>query len=80
LTGYQKNLDDFFEAFTNIPAGTSPIWMSVNGGQPPPTSPNDTTYKLIDGEASLDLQTSIPIVYPQNVTVWQNDDPYWVSK
>jgi tripeptidyl-peptidase-1 len=31
----------------------------------------------VDGEANLDLQSALPIIYPQNATIFQTDDSYY---
>lgn len=66
----QQDLNLFFANFTpNIPNGTHPALASIDGGPGP-------TNRLSDagGEVSLDIQLAFPIVYPQSITIYQEDD------
>lgn len=63
----QSDLNTYWERFyPKIPTGTAPTFVSIDGG-------NDT-YGFPLGEADLDVQISWPIIYPQNVTVFNSDD------
>lgn len=80
-TGWQDDLDRLLEAYTDIPVGTSPIVDLIDGargppkGEPPHIKPwYSWPWRLIQGEDSLDLAMAVPIVYPQNITVFQTDD------
>ena len=42
-TDYQGDLDNFYEALTNIPVGTAPIDVLIDGAPPPPSGPKDKT-------------------------------------
>ena len=69
--------------------GTSPKFLSIDGAEGPldqltrhekPTPPHwwfAWPWKLVQGEDTLDLATAMPIVYPQNVTLFHTDDRYW---
>jgi tripeptidyl-peptidase-1 len=64
----QKDLDLFFTKFaSNIPNGTHPILKSIDGGVAP--TPNNA-----GPESVLDFQLSFPLVYPQNINLFQTDD------
>jgi tripeptidyl-peptidase I len=67
---YQPDLDLFFTNFTpQIPNGTHPHVYSIDGA-PGPT----TNASLAGEEAELDIQLAYPIVYPQKIAIWQEDD------
>lgn len=76
-TDYQGDLDKFYKAFTDIPVGTEPIDLSIDGAPPPPSGPKDKTWDVVGGESNLDLMTALPIIYPQNATIFQTDDLYY---
>ncbi|PCG93932.1 hypothetical protein PENOC_085330 [Penicillium occitanis (nom. inval.)] len=67
----QTDLNSYWAAYPSygIPNGTAPILKSIDGG----TAPGS----LVDGESNLDFSLAFPIVYPQNVTLFQTDDQYW---
>lgn len=70
---YQEDLDLFFSEFTPyIANGTHPSLISVDGGTSLTTDPNEA-----GGEVELDLLLSYPIVYPQSIAIWQEDDDYY---
>ena len=77
LIDYQGDLDKFYQYFTHIPNGTAPIDLSIDGGAPPPSAPHARDWHKVGGESDLDLQSALPIVYPQNVTVYQTDDRHY---
>ncbi|KAH8798638.1 peptidase S8/S53 domain-containing protein [Xylogone sp. PMI_703] len=58
--------------FTDIPPETRPINITIDISQ---THYNDNFS--FDGEASLDIQMALPLVYPQNITIYQVDDDYY---
>jgi tripeptidyl-peptidase I len=64
----QKDLDRFFTRFTDIPNGTHPRYISIDGGIGPGKGGD---------ESELDLDCAYPIVYPQNVTLYQVDDAFY---
>jgi tripeptidyl-peptidase I len=67
----QDDISLFFKHFaTNVPSGTGPKVISVDGGTAP-VAPNDTRNS---GESDIDLDLSISLIYPQSVTVYQVDD------
>lgn len=69
----QKDLNQFYKSFApSIPAGTGPKVDNIDGGSAPgPVSG-------AGGEADLDFDIAIPIVYPQGTELYQtvanNDD------
>ncbi|KAF2098918.1 putative protease S8 tripeptidyl peptidase I [Rhizodiscina lignyota] len=69
----QEDLDLFFSNFTKyIPNGTHPTLKSIDGGVAPTTNVSNA-----GGESDLDFQLAYPIVYPQEIVVYQVDDiPY----
>ncbi|EMC94319.1 hypothetical protein BAUCODRAFT_111098 [Baudoinia panamericana UAMH 10762] len=67
----QQDLNLFFAEYApNVPNGTSPIVLSVDGGEAPvaPDDPNNT------GESDIDIDMSFSLIYPQNVIIYQVDD------
>lgn len=69
----QEDLDLFFANFTpQIPKGTTPIPLNIDGANAVTTNVSDAGE-----EAMLDLELVYPIVYPQTVTVFQEDDPVY---
>ncbi|KAL3296168.1 Aorsin [Colletotrichum asianum] len=65
----QEDLNLFFAKYTpNIPNGTHPTLVSIDGGFAP------AEPKFADGESDLDLQVAYPIIHPQGVTLYQTDD------
>ncbi|KUJ20186.1 subtilisin-like protein [Mollisia scopiformis] len=67
----QADLDTFFANFTPyIPQGTHPVPAFIDGAQAP------VPQYDAGPESDLDLQLSYPIIYPQNVTLFQTDDLY----
>ena len=77
---YQGDLDKFFKHYTDIPVGTSPIFKSIDGGVRPPNSTHAANFLDVGGEADLDLQCALPIIYPQNATIFQTDDRHWAEE
>lgn len=67
----QQDITLFFESFApNVPAGTAPKVISVDGG----TSPVAPGSVRNGGESDIDLDLSISLIYPQSVIVYQVDD------
>ena len=65
----QEDLNLFFSHFAaRIPQGTHPTLASIDGGEAP------VPVGQAGGESDLDFQLVYPIVYPQEVTVYQVDD------
>ncbi|KAN0104205.1 subtilisin-like protein [Hyaloscypha variabilis] len=68
----QKDLDSFFTTYRkDIQNGTHPIGANVDGGM---QSTTDLYQALAGGEVALDLQLAYPIVYPQEITLYDVDD------
>lgn len=62
----QEDLDQFFElAAPKIPAGTGPNLDLINGATAP-NAPEDA-----GGESDLDFDMAYPIIYPQQITLFQ---------
>lgn len=62
----QEDLDKFFANYSsNIPQGTHPIPDLINGAK------GTTTVDKASTEADLDFEVAYPIVYPQNLTLYQ---------
>jgi tripeptidyl-peptidase-1 len=67
----QSDLDSFFAAYSpNIPKGTKPVLKSINGAQAPGTNGS------AEGEADLDIEIALPLIYPQAMQVYQVDTSY----
>ncbi len=67
----QSDLDKFYSSFaTNIPKGFGPKIDLIDWGSTKP-NPNNA-----EGEAALDFQVSIPIIYPQSTEVYQAKDNF----
>ena len=67
----QADLDLFFENYApQIPEGTTPEVISIDGG----TAPVSAKSVLNFGESDVDLDLAYSLVYPQEVTVYQVDD------
>lgn len=79
----QTDLDIFFTRYTNgrIPNGTHPAGYSIDGGRGNATFQQWPTSNNGD-EASLDLDLAYPIVYPQEIGVWSENDlhyQHWIK-
>lgn len=70
---YLPDLDPFFKNFTSpeIPAGTRPDFISIDGGQPSNLSVAQMGEVV---ESALDFQTSYSIIYPQKLRLYQVGD------
>lgn len=68
----QQDLNQFFANFTSIPNGTHPSTNSVDGGV-------SKTDKVSEGggEILLDLDVAYPIVYPQSIVIWDENDLHY---
>jgi len=55
-------------------SGTHPTLDSIDGGFAPVTN-----ISQAGGEANLDFELAIPIIYPQTTTLYQTDDPYYAE-
>lgn len=65
----QKDLDLFFANMSShIPQGTHPIPAFIDGAKAP------VSVEQAGGESDLDFELAYPIVYPQNITLYQTDD------
>lgn len=72
-----EDLDLFFDNYApDIPVGTRPQNLSVDQAAWFYDDPNDP-YKTYAAEADLDIQIAWPVIYPQNITVFQVDDVYY---
>lgn len=62
----QQDLNMYFKAFAPyVPQGTHPTLVSIDGGKAPVPQPR------AGGESDIDFSISIPLVYPQTVTLYQ---------
>lgn len=70
----QADLDMFYEEYAPwIPTGTGPIPAFIDGAEAPvPTAEGG-------GESDLDFQMAYPILYPQQITLYQTDDRYYAT-
>ncbi|RFU34730.1 hypothetical protein B7463_g1647, partial [Scytalidium lignicola] len=65
----QADLDLFLETYTEVPSGTSPVYLPIDGGYLAPGNDSATL-----GESNLNLQFAIALVYPQPVSMYQTGD------
>ncbi|KAI0896255.1 Pro-kumamolisin, activation domain-containing protein [Annulohypoxylon nitens] len=69
----QIDLDHFLSDFApNVPLGTHPTVLSVDGG----TAPGAQGEGI---ESLLDLTLAIPLLYPQKTSIYQVDDNYYAN-
>ncbi|EME83733.1 uncharacterized protein MYCFIDRAFT_61094 [Pseudocercospora fijiensis CIRAD86] len=69
----QQDLDEFYTRYyPEIPNGTHPITISVDGGAGPAIN---RTVRESGTEPALDIQVALPLIYPQTITVYQVEDP-----
>jgi tripeptidyl-peptidase-1 len=62
---YQKNLDEYFTSFApNVPNGTHPELVSINGGTAPAKHAGGAS-----GEANLDFMVAYGLLGPVNITL-----------
>ncbi|RFU80370.1 subtilisin [Trichoderma arundinaceum] len=64
-------LTSFLANFTDIPPETTLLNITIDISKTHFDRPND------NGEADLDVQMALPLVHPQNITVYQVDDDYY---
>ncbi|TVY55396.1 Aorsin, partial [Lachnellula suecica] len=68
----QQDLDLAFANFTpSIPKGTHPTPAFIDGASAP------VSVRNAGGESDLDFELAYPIIYPQNVTLYQTDDLFY---
>lgn len=70
----QKDLDLFFKNFTKIPQGVHPSTNSIDGGVAKTNNVSEG-----GGEMMLDLELAYPIVYPQSIVIWDENDLHYQS-
>ncbi|RDI89307.1 hypothetical protein Vi05172_g412 [Venturia inaequalis] len=63
----ESDLDKFFANFSAKMVGERPVLQSIDGGQIIKT---DQSFDM-NGEADLDLQIAMPLVYPIKITLYQ---------
>ncbi|KAI1488921.1 peptidase S8/S53 domain-containing protein [Biscogniauxia mediterranea] len=69
----QQDLDTFFWAFTDdIPNGTHPELLSVDGGEGATTN-----LRLAGAESNLDFQMAYGLIWPQEPVLYQVDDEWY---
>ncbi|KAK1240117.1 hypothetical protein MKX08_007559 [Trichoderma sp. CBMAI-0020] len=66
-------LKSFLANYTDIPPETTLLNITIDISEPHFDQTND------GGEADLDVQMALPLVYPQNITVYQVDDDYYTT-
>ncbi|KAL6807472.1 subtilisin-like protein [Trichoderma sp. SZMC 28013] len=66
-------LKAFLANYTDIPPETTLLNITIDVSQTHYDEPDGS------GEADLDVQMSLPLVYPQNVTIYQVDDDYYTT-
>ncbi|KAL4948193.1 peptidase S8/S53 domain-containing protein [Aspergillus filifer] len=68
----QKDLDLAFSSVAQqIPNGTHPVLHGINGGVAP------TAQDIAGPESAIDFQLSYPLIWPQQSTLFQTDDPVY---
>ncbi|RFU77605.1 protease s8 tripeptidyl peptidase [Trichoderma arundinaceum] len=69
-----QSLDAFFGNYsTNIPQGTRPANVSIDISA---WHYGDLNQGV---EADMDVQIAFPLIYPQNITIYQSDDDYYTG-
>lgn len=72
-----QDLDLFFDNYApDIPLGSRPRNLSIDQAAWFYDDPDDP-YTTYAAEADLDIQVAWPIIYPQNITIFQVDDVYY---
>lgn len=66
-----KDMDLFFSTFAPKVKGSRPNLVPIDGGE----LNQETTEFGLNGESNLDLQYSMPLVYPLNISLYQVGDP-----
>ncbi|KFZ20322.1 hypothetical protein V501_00195 [Pseudogymnoascus sp. VKM F-4519 (FW-2642)] len=67
---FQDDLNSFFQLFMPEALGKEPVFESIDGG----FLQNFSKQFAFNGEVSLDLEYSMALVYPQNVTLYSVGD------
>lgn len=57
---------------SEIPNGTAPFNDDYDHAKSNPNETCGRDWKFVSGETSLDLQAAFPIVYPQNITLYDS--------
>ncbi|KAH8821350.1 peptidase S8/S53 domain-containing protein [Xylogone sp. PMI_703] len=66
----QDDLNLFFKSYSsNVPSGTAPIYLPIDGGYMAPGKDSATL-----GESNLDLMYAMSLVYPQSVSLYETGD------
>lgn len=88
-SAFQADLNRFFDRYTDIPKHTTPTFKWIDGAL---IHPNETRGWItkpysgyfgpiaVHGEATLDLDLVMPMIYPQNVMIFQSDDPHYALR
>lgn len=78
ISWYQnQDLDIFLENYApDIPQGARPRNLSIDLAEWFYDDPDDQ-YTTVAIEADLDIEVAWPIIYPQNITIYQVDDIYY---
>ncbi|KAA1113583.1 hypothetical protein PGT21_033913 [Puccinia graminis f. sp. tritici] len=66
-----KDMDLFFSTFAPKVKGSRPNLIPIDGGE----LNQETTEFGLNGESNLDLQYSMPLVHPLNISLYQVGDP-----
>ncbi|KAI9608059.1 hypothetical protein H4Q26_005513 [Puccinia striiformis f. sp. tritici PST-130] len=66
-----KDMDMFFATFSPKVNGSRPNLIAIDGGE----LNQETTEFGLNGESNLDLQYSMPLVHPLNISLYQVGDP-----
>lgn len=70
----QQDLDLFFKNFTpSIPQGTHPTPQFIDGANAP------VAVNEAGGESDLDFELAYPLIYPQNISLYQTDDSFYTG-
>jgi tripeptidyl-peptidase I len=77
FTYSQSDLDYFSKTlYPTIPQSTRPQQYSVDGA----ADAHGAALDVTNPEPILDLQLAFPIVWPQNITMFEVGDPYYTNK
>ena len=69
----QTDLNMFFESYSpNIPQGTHPEARLIDGAVAPAPAAAEAGV-----ESDLDFEVAYPLIYPQNIVLFQTDDPVY---
>ena len=73
----QSDLDLYFKTFSpNVPQGTHPTPAFIDGATGPVAAGNPFN----GGESEVDLDLTISLIYPQEVILYQTDDPVYAAQ